>query len=68
MRTFYSSSVTMPRRSEAAADKAGALGLECRIVWQATQGEAAELGTNSSRSSPTCRSRSTLCWAVERQP
>ena len=31
----------------AAADKAGALGLECRIVWQATQGEAAELGAES---------------------
>jgi hydroxypyruvate reductase len=28
----------------AAADKAGAFGLQCRIVWQATQGEAAELG------------------------
>lgn len=28
----------------AAADKAGALGLECRIVWQAAQGEAADLG------------------------
>jgi glycerate 2-kinase len=27
----------------AAADKAGVLGLECRIVWQATQGEAADL-------------------------
>jgi glycerate 2-kinase len=29
---------------EAAARRAGALGLECRIVWQAAQGEAAELG------------------------
>jgi glycerate 2-kinase len=29
---------------EAAADKANALGLEYRIVWQAAQGEAAELG------------------------
>lgn len=28
----------------AAAGKAGALGLECRIVWQAVQGEAADLG------------------------
>jgi glycerate 2-kinase len=28
----------------AAADKAGALGLECRIVWEAAQGEAADLG------------------------
>ena len=28
----------------AAADKASALGLECRIVWQAAQGEAADLG------------------------
>jgi glycerate 2-kinase len=28
----------------AAADKAGVLGLECRIVWQAAQGEAADLG------------------------
>ena len=29
---------------KAAADKAGALGLECRVVWQSAQGEAAELG------------------------
>ena len=29
---------------QAAADKATELGLECRIVWQAVQGEAAELG------------------------
>ena len=29
---------------KAAADKASALGLECRVVWQAVQGEAAELG------------------------
>ena len=28
----------------AAADAAGALGLECQIVWQAAQGEAADLG------------------------
>jgi hydroxypyruvate reductase len=28
----------------AAADKASALGLECRVVWQAAQGEAADLG------------------------
>ena len=28
----------------AVADKAGVLGLECRIVWQAAQGEAADLG------------------------
>jgi hydroxypyruvate reductase len=28
----------------AAADKAGALGLDCRVVWQAAQGEAADLG------------------------
>jgi glycerate 2-kinase len=29
---------------KAAADKASALGLECRVVWQAAQGEAADLG------------------------
>jgi hydroxypyruvate reductase len=29
---------------EAVARKAGALGLECRVVWRSTQGEAAELG------------------------
>jgi hydroxypyruvate reductase len=29
---------------EASADKAGALGLESRVVWYAAQGEAAELG------------------------
>jgi len=29
---------------EAAANKAGALGLECRIVWRSAQGEAAALG------------------------
>jgi glycerate 2-kinase len=29
---------------KAAADKASALGLQCRIVWQGAQGEAAELG------------------------
>jgi hydroxypyruvate reductase len=28
----------------AAADRASALGLECRVVWQAAQGEAADLG------------------------
>ena len=28
----------------AAAEKAGALGLECRIVWQSVQGEAADMG------------------------
>jgi glycerate 2-kinase len=29
---------------KAAADKASALGLECQVVWQAAQGEAADLG------------------------
>jgi glycerate 2-kinase len=29
---------------EAAANNASALGLECRIIWQSAQGEAAELG------------------------
>jgi hydroxypyruvate reductase len=29
---------------KAAADKASALGLECRVVWQAAQGEASHLG------------------------
>jgi hydroxypyruvate reductase len=29
---------------EAAADKAGAMGLESRVVWHAAQGEAADLG------------------------
>jgi glycerate 2-kinase len=29
---------------DAAANKAAALGLECQIVWQSTEGEAAELG------------------------
>jgi len=29
---------------EAAADRASALGLKCRVVWQAAQGEAAALG------------------------
>ena len=29
---------------QAAADKATEVGLECRIVWQAVQGEAADLG------------------------
>jgi hydroxypyruvate reductase len=29
---------------EEAANRAGALGLECRVVWQSVQGEAAELG------------------------
>jgi glycerate 2-kinase len=29
---------------KAAADKAAALGLECRIVWQSAEGEASELG------------------------
>ena len=30
----------------AAADAAGALGMECQIAWQAAQGEAADLGQN----------------------
>ena len=64
---FCSSSATMPRRLRRRQTRRGALGLECRIVWQAAKARPPSWDANSSRVVATCRTQSTLFSAVERQ-